>query len=82
MNTTVLAMFSVDLKINAILIAHLYGHNKGPVLADPDICSYYIEYHRIGESKESPKVVSRLISHLREDGLEKLVIKSLEVLSS
>ena len=76
-------MFSADLKINGMLIGHLYGHNTGlDPKSPPGVYRYYIEYHSIGGAKEGFTVTSDYIAHVRKEGLERLVIKSLEVLSS
>ena len=70
-------MFSVDIKINGVLIAHLYGQNRGyaDYLRSED-SSYKYEYHVI--NKRGTPVVYGNLTHNRADGIEILVHKILE----
>ena len=65
-------MFSVEVKINGVLIGHLYGHNNGHMESDAlsDKCLYSYEYYEPGTGKE---VKRGNITHKRDDGAAKLV---------
>ena len=67
-------MFSVEVKINGILIGHLYGHNKGYMESDDlsDECLYSYEWFEPGTGKE---VKRGNITHKRDDGMVKLLSK-------
>lgn len=65
-------MLSAELKVNGVLVAHLYGHNKG--FTDPDgNYVYFWELYEVGKSKVS----SGTLTHSRPDGLIVLVQKML-----
>ena len=61
-------MFTVELKINGTLIAHVYGHNEGFDEKTGDY-KYRYEYYEV----ESRKVTNGIITHDRKKGLNALV---------
>ena len=67
-------MFSVEVKINGVLIGHLYGHNNGYMESDvlSGECLYSYEYYEPGKGKE---VKRGNITHKRDDGMVKLLSK-------
>ena len=65
-------MLSVELKINGMLIYHIYARNVSS--KDFGECNYLYEFYEI----ESREVKNGEVSHFRQDGLSKLVAKILE----
>jgi hypothetical protein len=65
-------MISMDMKVNGVLIGHIYCHNEGSIHMDNvlDLCQYYWEYHKIGERKS--KIQRGCVSHRRKEGALKL----------
>lgn len=64
-------MISMDLRVNGILIGHIYCHNEGSIHMDNilDLHQYYWEYHEIGKHK---KVQHGHVRHRRNEGAIKL----------
>ena len=60
-------MFSLEIRINGLLVGCANGTNE--FSADGKTFSYNIEYHRFNKD---PKVLSFNVSHVREEGVEKL----------
>ena len=73
-------MLTAEIKINGILIGHLYLHNKTPVdqihfyPKHPNL--YYVEYYEIGTNK----VQSVEVEHIRNKGALVLIKKAIEAL--
>jgi hypothetical protein len=68
-------MFTAELKINGLLVGHLYGVNKGPVVSEQvnDLCHY--EYHYY--DTESGTVVHGNLVYRQSNGLPALVSECL-----
>jgi hypothetical protein len=66
-------MFSVEIKINAQLISHIYGHNEGVSPSGETKYSY-----RFYAPEENPCLKEGNVLHFRGDGLNKLIGKILE----
>jgi len=62
-------MFTVELKINGSMIGHIYGHNEGVRASDAEGDRYRYEYYR----PETRRVHNGEITHVRSEGIEKLV---------
>lgn len=61
-------MFSVEIKINGVLVSHIYGHNM-LMRTHEDSYIYSYELYRPGKNTLS----SGTVIHSREEGIEKLV---------
>jgi hypothetical protein len=61
-------MFSLENRINGVLVGYAYVKNESPI--DEDVYCYHVEYHRIGKK---PNIISFDIAHVKEEGAEKLV---------
>lgn len=83
-------MFSVEIKVNGSIIAHLYGHNKGPatnevairhdasggVHIEGDICEYEYEYYELGMAKRGTGQILRgEVEHNRNESMIVLLQK-------
>ncbi len=66
-------MISVELKVNGVMVGHIYARNITPVDKLVGLNLYHCEYYR----PEKRKVSKGKVSHKREDGIEKLVGKIL-----
>lgn len=69
-------VFTVELKINGTLVAHLYGVNKGPVVSKEtdDFGVYHYHYYDVSTGK----AINNTIRHRRSEGLRNLVVACLE----
>jgi len=65
-------MFTIEIKINGVMIGHIYGVNIGGKEHGKN--SYSYEYYK----PESREVNKGLVRHAREDGIEKLIALILE----
>lgn len=59
-------MFTIEIKINGSMIAHIYGRNQGSTL-DGDLYCY--EYYEMKERR----VVNGEVTHRRELGIRPLI---------
>lgn len=73
-------MFTVELKINGMLIGVIYGHNEGAArdpddasFYDPDLCLYTYSYFHCSDGR----TVKGTITHRRSEGLEILASRIL-----
>ena len=62
-------MFTVELRINGVMVGHVYGTNKGPVPYGKGETKYDYEYYE----PDGDGVVRGSVMHKREDGLRHLV---------
>ncbi len=63
-------MLSVELKVNGVMVGHIYGRNISG--NDHMYCSEHIyrwEYYK----PEQRQMVSGTVKHIRDDGIEKLI---------
>ena len=60
-------MFSIEMKINGVLIEYIYGHNETGTINS----KYYLEHYSPGKSQShGPKIFN--VKHVRSQGLLKL----------
>lgn len=64
-------MFSIEVKVNNLLVGHLYAKNKGYVLDYPELCHYSCRYYM----PETGQVSECEVWHNREEGINELVRK-------
>ena len=69
-------MFTVDIKVNGILVGHLHCHNR--MLPDEDFLDTY-KYTYVQVDK--PNGYGGIVSHRASNGIEKLVSKILDDVS-
>jgi hypothetical protein len=70
-------MLTAEIKINGILIGHLYIHNEVKEFIDPDgIHPYSAEYYEVG----SGEIKRALLPHRRSDGALTLIAKVIKAL--
>ncbi len=62
-------MFTLETRINGMLMSFTYVHNTGEITKG--IYSYSVEHHRIDKE---PSVIKFKLNHSREDGAEKLAL--------
>lgn len=76
-------MLSAEIKINGVLIGHLYLHNRTSMeqlCAYPDAPNtYYVEYCEIGSG--TPIKTTVIDDHIRKDGALILIKKAIEALT-
>lgn len=65
-------MFTLEIKINGSLIAHVYGLNVGETKAKLSV--YNFEYYQPGDGT----VYKGMVKHRREDGINKLIMLILD----
>jgi hypothetical protein len=65
-------MFTVEIRINGTLIAHVHGRNAGDARSD-GLTQYFYELYRTGERK----LITGGVEHKREAGIEALIVKIL-----
>lgn len=63
-------MFSLETRVNGMLIG--YAHVVRKIIIDWENYIYYVEYFR---PEREPSVIRFNITHKREEGAEKLVLK-------
>jgi len=68
-------MFTVEIRINGAMIAHIYGRNIAPLPNGKT--RYEYEYYEA----ETHKVQNGCVEHLREDGIVPLVSSILDDVS-
>ncbi len=66
-------MLSVELKVNGVMVGHIYARNITSTEKLVGLNLYHCEYYR----PETRKVSKGKVSHNREDGIEILVGKIL-----
>lgn len=64
-------MFTLEFRINGMLVGVVYGHNERDLSADT--CEYSYHYHEVDKGN----ILSGHVVHVREDGLAKLCQKIL-----
>ncbi len=67
-------MLSLETRVNGVLIGCAYIHNES-VQDDKGNCLYNVEYHRFDRK---PSVIRFNLTHKREEGAEKLILKIYE----
>lgn len=60
-------MLTVEIKVNGVLISHIYAYNKDK--KPKGINKYYYEYYKVGKYQ----ITQGEVKHNYEDGIEKLV---------
>ena len=80
-------MLTLEMKVNGMLIAHIYivnvsPHVDNPLLCygpgapkNPDICNYEYEIYRVGVEGGDESVVKGKVKHNQTEGAIKLVQK-------
>lgn len=68
-------MFTVEVRINGSLIAHISGHNKEELMDGS--CAYSYELYEV----ESKRISTGSVNHSRQDGILPLVAKILDASS-
>lgn len=64
-------MFSVEIRINGSMIAHIYGHNTSTFNSDGDTLYNYELYEVNGKTG----LKSGFVAHKRSDGIFELIKK-------
>jgi len=65
-------MFTVEIRINGTLIAHVYGRNVGSG-SKQGLTHYYYELYRTGNRN----LITGDVEHKRDNGIEALIVKVL-----
>jgi len=65
-------MFTIEMRVNGTLIAHVYGRNVGDGRSE-GLTQYFYELYRAGNRK----LITGDVEHKRENGIEALVVKIL-----
>jgi hypothetical protein len=65
-------MFTVEIRVNGTLIAHVYGRNAGDARTE-GLTQYFYEMYRT----EDRKVITGSVEHMRELGIESLIARIL-----
>jgi len=69
-------MLTAEIRVNGMLIKHIYIQNKGVTPGFNDIYQYYYEVTNVGEGKEGIK--TGFVSHSRSKGAFVLIDKVLK----
>lgn len=64
-------MFSLENRVNGVLINFTYVHNEELIDDSGGTCVYYVEHHRINQK---PKIIDFRVKHKRYEGAEKLAL--------
>ncbi len=64
-------MFSIEIRLNSILIGHIYGRNIKTISFEPEICEYSYKYYK----PEDSSVIEGKIKHERNKGIDSLTEK-------
>lgn len=67
-------MFTVEIKVNGLLVSHIYGRNTARIAGDGDEFKYDYEYYEVN----SRDIISGSVNHKRSKGIRKLITVILE----